>query len=140
MCMSAEEYLSQAYKLNEQIKDKQERIASLNELRDCIGSIDYSKDKVQTSQQADALFARQILKLLELEEELKQSLIRLCELKVEIGHAVDAVENVNHRLVLSKKYILMKTMEQIAEDMGYSVQHIYRIHEKALENFIIPKT
>ena len=138
--MTSEEYLSQAYKLNEQIKDKQERIEYLNELMKSLGAIDYSKDKVQTSQQSDAAFVNQIAKIDELKGEIEQDLIRLCDLQFEISHAIDAVEDVTCKLFLSKRYMLMKTMEEIADEMGYSTTHVYRIQEKALEIFKVPKT
>ena len=41
--------------------------------------------------------------------------------------------------MLSKRYLLMKTWEQIAEEMDYSVVQIHRIHKKALEIFKVPK-
>lgn len=140
MCMSAEEYLSQAYKLNDQIKDKQERIAYLDELMKSLQAIDYAKDKVQTSQQADAPFVNQIAKIDELKEEINQSLAKLCDLQFEISHAIDTVEDVTCRLFLSKRYLLMKTMDEVAEEMGYSTSHIYKIQKVALENFKVPKT
>lgn len=138
--MTAEEYLSQAYKVAEQIKDKRERIANLEELMKSLLAIDYSKDKVQTSQQTDAPFVSQIAKIDELKEEINQSLAKLCDLQFEISHAIDAVEDVTCRLFLSKRYLLMKTMDEIADDMGYSTGHIYRIQEKALEIFKIPES
>lgn len=137
--MKAKTYLKQAYKLNEKIKDKQERLLSMKELSDCIGATDYSKDKVQTSPKGDAPFVNQVMKINELEEELNQDILNLCELKIEISKAIDAVEDVNCSLVLSKKYILMKTWEQIAEDMNYSVSQVQRIHERALLIFKVPQ-
>lgn len=137
--MQSREYLKQAYKLNEKIKDKQERLLSMKELSDCIGATDYSKDKVQTSPKGDAPFVNQVTKIIELEEELQQDLLQMFQLKAEISKAIDAVEDVNCSLVLSKRYILMKTWEQIAEDMNYSVSQIQRIHERALEIFEVPQ-
>ena len=138
--MTAEEYLSQAYKLNEQIKDKQERIAYLDELMKSLSAIDYSKDKVQTNQQTDASFVNQIAKIDELKGEIEQDLLKLCDLQFEISHAIDSVEDVTFKLFLSKRYLLMKTMEEIAEEMGYSTTYIYKIQNKALETFKIPET
>ena len=137
--MQAKHYLRQAYRLNEKIKDKKERIESLKSLVDSIGAIDYSKDKVQTGQKSDATFVDQIAKIHELEEELNADLMQMCQLQLEISQAIDAVNDVNYSLVLSKRYLLMKTWDQIAEEMDYSVVQIHRIHKKALESFKIPK-
>lgn len=137
--MNAEEYLNQAYKLNEKIKDKQERIAYLDELSKTLSAIDYSKDRVQTSQASDAQYVNILARIDELKDEINQSLLKLGDLQIEINRAIDAVEDVTCSLFLSKKYVLMKTMEEIAEDMGYSVGHIYKIQDKALEAFKVPE-
>lgn len=137
--MNAKKYLNQAYKLNERIKDKEERIADLKEFMTSIGATDYSKDRVQTSPQSDATYTRQVAKVIELEDKLKDDILKLHQLKIEISQAIDDVDDVNCSLVLSKRYILMKTWEQIAEEMTYSVSQVQRIHEKALIIFKVPK-
>ena len=131
--------MKQAYRLNERIKDKEERIADLKASSICLGSVDYTKDKVQTSPQGDAPYVNQIAQIIELEKKLNDDLQKLKQLKIEISQAIDEVEDINCSLVLSKRYILMKTWEQIAEEMAYSVTQIQRIHEKALIIFKIPK-
>ena len=136
--MTAKEYLNQAYKLNEQIKDKQERIMQLKTLTDSIGAIDYSKDRVQTSPQPYAPYVNQLANIDELEKELNDDLLRLCQLQVELNRAIDAVEDVDCKLILSKRYLLMKTWEQIADEMGYSLTQTHRIHAKGVEIFVVP--
>lgn len=137
--MNARQYLKQAYRLNERIKDKEERIADLKEAAISVSAIDYSKDKIQNTTQGDALYVNQIAQIIELEKKLNDDLQKLKRLKVEISQAIDAVDDVNCSLVLSKRYILMKSWEQIAEEMTYSVSQILRIHEKALIIFKVPK-
>ena len=138
--MNSKQYLRQAYKLNELIKDKKERLAYLQDMQGSISAIDYSKDKVQTSQSGDAGFTIQVSTKMLLEAELEADIKRFEELYVEISHAIDDVEDTNCRLVLSKRYLLMKTWEQIADDIGYSLTQLHRIHKIALENFIVPQS
>lgn len=132
--MTAKQYLRQIYKLNEKIKDKQERINYLKSMSTSIGAIDYSKDKIQTSPSADAAFTNQIMQIIKVEKELEKDKNRMKELFVEISRTIDQVENVNEMLVLSKRYLLMKSWEQIAEEMNYSVRQIHRIHSEALKH------
>lgn len=132
--MTAKQYLRQIYKLNEKIKDKQERINYLKSMSTSIGAIDYSKDKIQTSLSADASFTNQIMQIIKVEKELEKDKNRMKELFVEISRTIDQVENVNEMLVLSKRYLLMKSWEQIAEEMNYSVRQIHRIHSEALKH------
>ena len=71
--MTAKQYLRQIYKLNEKIKDKQERINYLKSMSTSIGAIDYSKDKIQTSLSADASFTNQIMQIIKVEKELEKN-------------------------------------------------------------------
>ena len=132
--MTEKQYLKQVYKLNEKIKDKQERINYLKSMSTSIGAIDYSKDKIQTSLSADASFTNQIMQIIKVEKELEKDKNRMKELFVEISRTIDQVENVNEMLVLSKRYLFMKSWEQIAEEMNYSVRQIHRIHSEALKH------
>lgn len=138
--MNNREYLEQTYNINRRIKDKKERIEHLKGLAMSIGATDYAKDRVQTSPNNEASFVKIIANIESLEEELKNDVIELLRLQSDISHAIDDVKDVNCSLVLSKRYLLMKKWEQIADDMGYSVVQIHRIHNKALEIFKIPQT
>ena len=137
--MEAKEYLRQSYKLNEKIKDKRERIKALKELSISLDTINHSKDRVQTSQVTDGSFVNQLATIDQLERELTEELIGLQNLICEISKAIDAVEDVDCALILSKRYLLMKHWDDIADDLGYSVSQLHRIHAKALNIFVVPE-
>ena len=44
-----------------------------------------------------------------------------------------AMENRAERTILEKRYLCFDTGEQISVDMGYSIQHTFRLHDKALK-------
>lgn len=136
--MNTKQYLKQAYRLNERIKDKEDRLNDLKAMYTSTGAIDYSKDRVQTSTSADAGFTKQVDKIVDLEKELEKDIQRLTMLKIEINDAIENVPDVDCLLVLSKRYILMKTWEQIGEEMGYSLSQVHRIHNRGIELFVIP--
>lgn len=48
---------------------------------------------------------------------------------------IHAVDNPDLEYILELRYINDLTMEQIADTVGYSVRHVHRLHEKALEEF-----
>lgn len=137
--MNTKNFLRQGYRLNMRIQDKQERLASLKEKVGNIGAIDYSKDRVQGGSGTNAPFENQVIEIVDYEEEINRDIRELCKLQIAIGKAIDAVEDVNCSLVLSKRYILMKDWEQIAEEMNYSKKHIHRLHKKGLELIVIPE-
>ena len=138
--MQAKQYLKQAYRLNERIKDKEDRLNDLKSMYISTGAIDYSKDRVQTSTSADAGFTKQVIQIADLEEELKNDIERLKMLKIKINIAIEQVPDVDCSLVLSKRYILMKTWEQIADEMGYSLTQTHRIHNRGIDLFVIPES
>ena len=55
-------------------------------------------------------------------------------LRTEAELAIDFVKFPDEREVLTRRYIMYQKWETIAEIMGYSRQHITRIHESALKH------
>ena len=137
--MNTKQYLRQGYRLNMRIQDKQERLAQFKELATSIGAMDYSKDRVQGGSGTNAPYENQVIKVVDLEAEIAEDIKKLCELQIEISNTIDAVEDVNCSLVLSKRYLLMKDWDKIAEEMAYSKKHIHRLHKKGLEMIKIPE-
>lgn len=138
--MDAKKFLKQAYKLNERIKDKEDRLNDLKAMYTLISAIDYSKDMVQTSKSPDAGFVKKTNQIVDLEKELENNIRNLKMLKIRLNSAIENIQNVDCSLVLSKRYILMKSWEQIAEEMDYSVSQVRRIHDKGIEMIIIPES
>ena len=50
-----------------------------------------------------------------------------------VREIIEQVPGVNERLVLRKRYLAFEPWEKIAEEMHYSVQRVYQIHKKALD-------
>lgn len=74
-----------------------------------------------------------VVKLIALENEID----RLLDLYVDYKqHMIDALEKLptNEYGVLHRYYIQYMTWENVAEDMGYSVQHVYRLKKKGLRD------
>lgn len=38
---------------------------------------------------------------------------------------------------MALRYLCFKTWEQIAVDMGYSIQNAYKVYDRALENMVV---
>jgi hypothetical protein len=129
--MTAKEYLSQAYKIDDDINSKLEQVASLRELAtkatatisDMPGSPNRNIHKMEDA----------IVKLTDLESELNADIHALASLKVDITHMIKRVENRQERNVLEKRYLCYETWEQISVDMDYSIQHTFRIHDQGLK-------
>lgn len=128
--MTAKEYLSQAYKIDNDINSKLEQVASLRDLAtkatttmsDMPGSPNRNIHKMENA----------IIKIVDLEDEINSDINELISLKADITHMIKRVSNRQERTILEKRYLCFDTWEQISVDMGYSIQHTFRLHDKAL--------
>ena len=80
-----------------------------------------------------------IAKIIDLQAEINNDIDRLVDLKREIVTVIKAVGNTEYQTLLEKRYLCFLTWEQIAVDMGYNVRHLYRIHEEALGEVVVPQ-
>lgn len=59
---------------------------------------------------------------------------RLIELKLEIKKYIDLLENPLHKLIMTERYINLKSFERIAVDNHYSYKYLTnKLHPKALK-------
>lgn len=134
--MTVKEYLGQAYRLDQRINSKLEQVASLNELATkCTLSLTgmLCNPNRGTSTMADA-----VGKIVDLQAEINRDIDRLVDLKREMVTIIKAVSNPEYQTLLELRYLCFKTWEQISVDMGYSIQHIYRLREKAYDEIHVP--
>ena len=134
--MTVKEYLGQAYRLDQRINSKLEQIASLNELATkCTSTLTGMPRNPNrgTSTMADA-----VGKIVDLQAEINRDIDRLVDLKREMVSLIKAVDNTEYQTLLELRYLCFKTWEQISVDMGYSIQHIYRLREKAYDEIRVP--
>ncbi len=71
----------------------------------------------------------------ELLTELKDKMEQRIRIRREITQRIEAMRDETEKTVLRLRYIRWMKWEQIAERMGYSSEHVQRIHKKALRNF-----
>lgn len=129
--MTAKEYLTQAIRLDLGIETKIRQIEILNDLATSCTSVvgdtpRCSSDVVSRTEEA-------IINVIDLKNEVKSDVNDLVGLKREIMNVIKQSTDVEHRLLLEKRYLCFSTWEQIAVDLGYSIQHTYRIHGLALK-------
>lgn len=135
--MTAKEYLSQAYRLDQRIDSKIAQVASLNDLATkCSATL---TGMPRNPNCGGSTMADAVCKIVDLQEEINRNIDRLVDLKREIVAVIKAVENSEYQVMLEKRYLSFQTWEQIAVDMNYSIQHIYRLREKAYAAVQVPE-
>lgn len=135
--MTAKEYLSQAYRLDQRIDSKIAQVASLNDLATkCTATL---TGMPRNPNRGGSTMADAVCQIVDLQEEINRDIDRLVDLKREIVAVIKAVENPEYQVMLEKRYLSFQTWEQIAVDMNYSIQHIYRLREKAYAAVQVPE-
>ena len=133
--MNAKEYLKQAFYLDKRINSKLEQVESLNALATKATST--LSDMPKSSNRGTSKLEDTIIKIVELQEEISKDIDKLVDLKKEIANSIYSLKDKEEQTVLEKRYLCFNSWEQIAVDMNFSIQHIFRLHSKALKNIVI---
>ena len=80
-----------------------------------------------------------IITLVEYDDIIRQDMQLLVESLNSVRQIINYAGNPRLHLILQMRYLNYKTWEQIAVEMNYSIQHIYRLRDKALK-MVTPPT
>lgn len=135
--MTAKEYLGQAYRLDQRINSKIEQVASLNELATkCTSSL---TGMPRNPNHATSRMADVVAKIIDLQAEINRDIDTLVDLKREIVSVIKGIENLEYQTLLEKRYLCFLPWEQIAVDMNYGIDNVFKLHKKALAQVVVPE-
>ena len=99
-------------------------------------AIRYDLDRVQST--PDDPMLRMAEKLERYEGQLRKHLARITERRQKAFHMIQSLSDPTQRQVLELFFLDTRrlTMEEVADEIGYSIQHTYRIYQAALRNLI----
>lgn len=103
-----------------------------DELRACLlpGAVRYDRDKVQstpTDKMSDVM-----ARVDELDREIEQLRREKAPLIIEIGDAIEKLEDDNEKTVLTEFYIARAPMTQAADAINYSVRRAYDFRKRGV--------
>jgi DNA-directed RNA polymerase specialized sigma subunit len=93
-------------------------------------------ETVHFLEQSETKNEREIFRL---QKELRRKIREILYLRRKIDRAISGLPDGTQRLLCSLRYLDGLTWEEIAEKMFYSVQHLHKIHVKALERIELDK-
>lgn len=134
--MEARHYLGQMYRLDQRIYSKLIQLSLLRSNALNISS-NINEVSVQTSHD-NAKMEKTMLKIIQQEREIDDEIDRLIDLKAEIREVIGRVPNIECRLLLELRYLCFRSWEEIAMEMEYSIDNVFRIHRKALGMIVVP--
>lgn len=129
--MNAKAYLSQAFRLDQQINSKLEQVSALRQLATKATASIHAERVSGTTHRSPMENA--VIKLIDLEYEINSDIDRLVDLKRELNALILSIDNHAYRIVLELRYLSDNTWEEVANVMGYDLRWVYRLHGKALQ-------
>lgn len=133
--MKAKEYLQQLQRLDTVINQKIKELGDLRLKSQSVGSIDYSKERVQTSPSGDAPFVKLIGRIIDLEAEINAEIDAFVDDKHKIINQIQSLKNSKYIEILYKHYVEFKRLEVVAVEMNFTYQYVVELHGYALKDF-----
>ncbi len=128
--MTAFEFLSQAYMLDQQIQTKLHQVASLRSIAKSMSPLTGS-EPVKHTRNVTAL-EDAVIKILEAERDLNAEIDRLVDLKQEIRDVIAKVQDLTLRLILEKRHLCFEPWLRIGCEMGHTERWAQLKHRQAL--------
>lgn len=118
-------YIDEKQSDSEELKDRIEKISS--------SSMD-GLPKGRGINLDEAPFEESLDKIMQIREDCKEKLKELIIKKFMVENKIDQLEQ-PHKSILYMKYIRGINLYKVSEELGYSYQHIKRMHKEAIEQY-----
>lgn len=135
--MTAKEYLSQGYRLEQRIRLVSEEIENLQDLAGSVSSPGF-EEHYNATRNTEAPFVRTIYKIMELEDKQNTLLNKLLAFKHEMCQVINSIDDINERMVLHYRYVGNETWQDIGRKLYVDERTVRRWHSKALSHVVLP--
>jgi len=125
--MTAKQYMNRVRRVDQEIQMLERLIQRTRESVEAVTQ-KYDGDGAQATKNP-----HKFDRLVELEGLVDQKIQEQLTLKAETLLTIGKLKDRRQRMVLTEYYLEMKTWEQVAVDIGYSYQHVMRLHGYALK-------
>ncbi|MBQ9377123.1 MAG: RNA polymerase subunit sigma-70 [Schwartzia sp.] len=129
--MRVKDFLGRARLLDEQIKSLAAERDHYRQLADNIGGGSI-EERVSRSAKSEAPYDKWVERIADKDKAIDEALDRLLAAKMEISAFVDRIGNPEWQCLLRSRYVLCKPWTEVAEELGYGMSSVYRIHKKIL--------
>ena len=128
--MTAKEYLSQAYRIDQRINAKLEQLENLRALSRKT-TVSYGSEPVSHTRNVTSM-EDTIVRLIDLENEINADIDRLVDLKREIYDVLRHVQDPELQLLLELRYLCFKNWSEISVALDLDDRYVFKIHGRAL--------
>ena len=128
---NAKEYLGQAYRIDQRINSKIEQVSALNNMATKATST--ISDMPGSATRNIHRMEDVIVKIIDLQNEINADIDELVDFKAEVMSVIKSIDNLEYQTLLELRYLCFKPWEQIAIELGYSINNVFKMHRKAIE-------
>ena len=128
---NAKEYLGQDYRIDQRINSKIEQVSALNNM--AIKATSTISDMPGSATRNIHRMEDVIVKIIDLQNEINADIDELVDFKAEVMSVIKSIDNLEYQTLLELRYLCFKPWEQIAIELGYSINNVFKMHRKAIE-------
>ena len=128
---NAKEYLGQAYRIDQRINSKIEQVSALNNMATKATST--ISDMPGSATRNIHRMEDVIVKIIDLQNEINADIDELVDFKAEVMSVIKSIDKLEYQTLLELRYLCFKPWEQIAIELGYSINNVFKMHRKAIE-------
>ena len=129
--MNAKEYLQQVFFLNERIADNLNDLQELRSKAASVGAVDPAREKVQNGKIVDVV-GDSVIAIVDLEADILRKIDECGKKRREIEKTIEMISDLKVKAVLLKRYVHFYDWADIADDLNYTKDNVYRLHRKGI--------
>lgn len=133
--MRAKEYLRQLGWLRRKIDSAEQQLEEMRKDRSYIKAGSGGEVKVQTSSSGTSAALTEIERIVDMEAKLAVDIEHYHSLKRTIVSQIDQLSDDRHREILLLRYVEGMSLDEVADEMGYSYDWVQHMHGYALLEF-----
>ena len=129
--MDTKKYLEQLLMIDLDINCKIKEIDELKKLIKKLSGV--TENRIVGGGRSESILAPTRRKIVDLQTVYSQDMAELLGRKNCIIKAIEAVENDTYRAILQMRYVQRSQWQSIADELGYDLRNVYRLHNAALK-------
>lgn len=133
--MKAKEYLRQLGKLEDQIRSRKRHLEALKADISYMKGMSYDSVRVQTSPSGESSALKQVERIADIEAELAREMTEYHCMRRKITLDIEKLSDLRFQEILMSRYVDRMSLQEIADEMGYSYDWIQHMHGYALLEF-----
>lgn len=136
--MTAKEYLSQGYRLEQRIKLAKMELEQLRELACSAGSPGF-EEHFNPNKNTSSPFERTLFKIMDMEKKVNEEMELLLKLKQEIKTVIAELDDPDERVVLQYRCLYNWTWARIGDEILADERTVRRWYNRALSHVRVPE-